>query len=158
MGTPPLETNGSIEATARLKRMNTTPTPLLSKAGSGGKPRRPKRAWTLRAFFEDQITYMHDHPFGLAVVLLALNSLNLVDALLTVEALAQGAREVNPFMNLLFQTGTAQAVAFKLSLVAALSVILWGLRRFRVGLMAALGAACLYVIIAAYHMTLLVVL
>lgn len=79
---------------------------------------------------------------------------NLLDALLTTEALEAGAQEANPLMEALFNSGTARALAFKLSLVAVLSWVLWGMRRFRLGLVATLAAAGTYVLVTAYHMAL----
>lgn len=123
-----------------------------------GFDRRRHQTGFLRSAWEDTLRYLHEHPLAVALILLLLNTLNLLDAMLTIEALEAGAREANPIMEALFNSGTGQAVAFKLSIIAALSGILWGMRRFRLGLVAALAAAGTYVLVAAYHLTLIVVM
>lgn len=123
-----------------------------------GFDRRRRRSGFLRSAWEDTLRYLHEHPFAVALVLLLLNTLNLLDAVLTIEALKAGAREANPIMEALFQSGTAQALVFKLLLIAALSGILWGMRRFKLGLVTALAAAGTYILVAAYHMALALVM
>ncbi len=121
-----------------------------------GFDRRRQQTGFPRSTLDDTLRYMRERPLTVALILLLLNTLNLLDALLTIEALEAGAREANPIMEALFQSGTGQALAFKLSLIAALSALLWGMRRFKLGLVAALTAVGTYVLVAVYHVTLII--
>jgi len=100
---------------------------------------------------ESGLVYLRDRPVSLLVVLIAANAFNLPDFLMTLHALSSGAAEANPLLRGLFNASPWAAGLFKLVLVAALSVLIWRCRRFRLLLLT--GAALLgaFVLVFVYQ-------
>jgi hypothetical protein len=84
---------------------------------------------------------LRDSPARLFMLLAVVNSMNVVDLLLTVVALRAGQTEGNPLMALLFSQGVAPAALFKLTVVAGVSIAIWLERRYRRVLSVALVAS-----------------
>jgi hypothetical protein len=74
--------------------------------------------------------YQRDHD-TIAAVLLVFVLLNLVDLLLTVQALSMGAIEVNPVMAYLFAVDPTLAALFKVVIGAGIALAIWSARRYR---------------------------
>jgi hypothetical protein len=74
--------------------------------------------------------FRHDHD-TIAAVLLVFVLLNLVDLLLTVQALSMGAIEVNPVMAYLFAVDPTLAALFKVVIGAGIALTIWSARRYR---------------------------
>jgi hypothetical protein len=93
---------------------------------------------------------LRNDPRALVEVLLLANLLSVLDLMLTLILLRNGALEANPFMSYLFANGVAPAAAFKLGIIAAASLGIWQLRRRRPALATAIfflvayGAVVLY--------------
>jgi hypothetical protein len=95
-----------------------------------------------------------DRPGAVAAVLGAVVLLNAVDLLLTVRALGLGATELNPVMAELLGFDPVVAAVFKLTLVGAVAMGLWTLRRYRRVLEASLLLLGGFLVLTGYHLTL----
>lgn len=86
-------------------------------------------------------------------LLLALWTLNLLDLLLTRDALARGvAEEANRLMGFFMAAGPVAAVLFKVGVVTAGIVCLWLLRRHRVTLVATAFVTVFYASVVTYEL------
>jgi hypothetical protein len=94
---------------------------------------------------------MRDRPALLVKVLLLFNIYNIADYFLTVNALAAGHQELNPLMRYLFATDPLLAGIFKIVTGAAVTMLVWHCRRFRLMLQFSLFAFGLYLALIAYH-------
>ncbi|HEY3318809.1 MAG TPA: DUF5658 family protein [Coriobacteriia bacterium] len=74
---------------------------------------------------------LRDRPAALAVLLIAVNVMNLLDQLATTRALAAGASEGNPVMAGLIAADPRLAAVVKLAVIAGVSAGVWSLRRYR---------------------------
>lgn len=90
------------------------------------------------------ITALRDSPSFLLAVLLAINAMNVLDLVLTIEALKAGYAEGNPLMALMFSQGATVAGAFKILCVAGVSAAVWRMRTYRRVLEVALIAFTLF--------------
>jgi hypothetical protein len=118
-----------------------------------GFDRRRQRLSPTADLLESGLVYLRDRPASLLVVLIGANVFNLIDFLMTLHALSSGVAEANPLLSRLFNAGPWAAGLFKLGLVAALSVLVWRYRRFRLLLLtgvALLGAFVLVFVYQAY--------
>ena len=96
----------------------------------GFERRRPTRG-TWRSRYHSWLDrYRRDHH-TIAVVLMVFVLLNLVDLLLTVQALSQGATEANPIMAYLFALDPTLAALFKVVVGAGIALAIWSARRYR---------------------------
>lgn len=82
---------------------------------------------------------LRDHPSTLVALLVAINLLNVIDHRLTLTALSAGAIEGNPLMAYLLSASPALAAVLKYLAVLGVTLGVWGLRRFKL----VLGAAVL---------------
>jgi len=96
--------------------------------------------------------HLRDNPRTLIEVLLLANLLSLLDLMLTLILLRNGALEANPFMGYLFANGVAQAAVVKLGIIAAASLGIWELRRRRPALKAAIFFLVAYGTVVLYEL------
>jgi hypothetical protein len=94
---------------------------------------------------------LRETPAGLAVLLVALNVMNVIDFLMTLHALRSGDAEANPIMAAMYAYGPAPAAVFKLLCVAAASWVVWRMRSYRRILLVGLGAFVVYAGVTAFH-------
>ena len=95
---------------------------------------------------------LRDRPLLLVILLVELNLLNLSDYLLTRFSLEVGVvDEVNPVMRGLFSTDPRLAGAVKLSIVLAVSLIVWRFRRFRAVLATSLAVVVVLLLVVIYQ-------
>ena len=115
-----------------------------------GFERRSQYRGSLIPGLDSALSHLRDNPRTLISVLLLANLLSLLDLMLTLVLLRQGAIEANPLMGYLFESSVALTAAVKLGIIAAASLGIWELRRRRPALAAALfflvayGAVVLY--------------
>lgn len=95
---------------------------------------------------------IRDSPATLALLLAAINAMNVMDLVLTYEALQFGHGEGNPVMAVMFSYGPLAAAGFKILTVAAVTLIVWRMRGYRKVLQVAVSAFALYVGIVVLHM------
>ena len=88
---------------------------------------------------------------ALCVLLCTINILNMFDLMLTIYALKIGAVEVNPIMCILFETNPISAGFVKITMVLAMTLLMWRCRYFRVALQAAILSFIVYFAIFCYH-------
>lgn len=120
-----------------------------------GFDRRAVQGGPARRGLNRALRYLRERPSYVLLTIFAVNVLNALDGLFTLNALERGAVEANPIMKWAFQFGTEPAVACKLLLVGALSLLLWRLRRFRMALLAPLVVGGMYSALTVYHLGLL---
>lgn len=118
---------------------------------TGFDRRVPAGAGAASLRIDDLLRALRDRPQVTAVLLAAVNVLNLLDFGLTLNCLARGGGEANPVMRSLFNMGPLAAGVFKFSAVLLVTALVWRYRRFRSGLAAALAILLLYVLIIVYH-------
>ncbi|MDH3259579.1 MAG: DUF5658 family protein [Acidimicrobiia bacterium] len=94
--------------------------------------------------------YRHDHD-TIAAALLVFVVLNIVDLLLTVQALSQGAIEVNPIMAWFFAVDPVMAAVFKLVVGSGVALAVWLARRYRRMLETSLALVAVMTIVLAVH-------
>ncbi len=112
--------------------------------------RRPARGtWTAR-YREVLDEYRHDSE-TIAAVLLVFVVLNIVDLLLTVQALSMGAVEVNPVMAWLFAVDPILAAMFKLVVGFGIALAVWATRRYRRMLEMSLVLVAVMTAVLIYH-------
>lgn len=86
-------------------------------------------------------------------LLLALWVLNVLDLLLTRDALARGvAEEANKVMSFFMNAGPGVAVVFKIGVVSAGVLFLWLLRRYRATLVATALVTVFYACVVVYQL------
>ena len=103
------------------------------------------------AALERLLIYLHENAGALLGVLVVANLLNLFDLIFTLHLLRLGATEGNPLMGQLLAVGPAQTAVVKLVVMAAVSGLIWCLRRYRLSLLAALFALGVYGSIVLYE-------
>ena len=111
-----------------------------------GFDRRRERRGT-----EAVLVYLRDNPQALLALLLLANLLSVLDLVFTLHALNRGALEGNPLMRSLLEVSPAVAAAVKLSVFAALSAVLWWLRRYRLVLLVVLFTVTVYSALIVYQ-------
>ncbi|MGO8685152.1 MAG: DUF5658 family protein [Thermoleophilia bacterium] len=97
------------------------------------------------------LAYLRNHARALFAVLVVANLLSLVDLAFTLRVLELGGREVNPLMRYVFDVSPVEAAITKIVLIAAVSSIIWRLRRYRLSLLAALLAVTVYGTVVLYE-------
>ncbi len=100
------------------------------------------------------VAWYRDQPSLIAAALAGLFLLNLMDLLLTLRALEQGAREANPLMAALFDISPAVAGATKLLIGLGVVLVIWRMRRYRRILEVSLVALAGFSAILAYQLAL----
>ena len=125
--------------------------PVLVERRSGFDRRYIPPRGRAAAVLTDTLSQMRARPELVVLVLLTINLLSAVDGLLTLNALANGAREANPVMRALIEQEPVLWVWVKALLVGAASWVLWRLRRYRLGLYAALTGLAAFTAVLAYH-------
>lgn len=85
------------------------------------------------------------------IVLVTVNILNLVDFVLTLNALAMGGTEANPVMRSLFNMDPAYAGSFKFLAILGVSLLMWRCRCYRSALQAALIVLGVFTLVFFYH-------
>jgi len=95
-----------------------------------------------------------DSDLTLAVALGAINALNLLDLLLTLRLLDDGAVEGNPVMQVLIGKNPLIALFVKVAIVAAVSFVIWRLRRYRLILATSLVVLAAFVALTVYELVL----
>ena len=96
----------------------------------GFERRRPAEG-TWKAAYHRLLEEYRNNPNTIAVALMVFVVLNIVDLLLTVQALSMGAIEVNPVMAWLFDSDPTMAALFKLVVGTGIALAVWGARRYR---------------------------
>jgi hypothetical protein len=140
---PPLRLRGRDRRTTRRF--------VFHERRSGFERRWTQRRAPLGAALDSVLLYLRDHRGAIVAVLAFANLLSLVDLGLTSIALRLGSAEVNPFMRYFFETSAAQAAVVKCGLVAAVSLAIWALRRYRPTLKTALFFAAAYGAVVLYE-------
>ncbi len=125
---------------------------MLRERRSGFERRDSRQRTPLAAAIDSSLLHLRDNPLVLAEVLVLANLLSLLDLTLTLILLRQGASEANVVMSYFFAAGTAQAAIFKCGVVGAASLAIWGLRRRRPALSAALVFVAVYGAVVIYEL------
>lgn len=81
--------------------------------------------------WDSVVRQLRDEPVLLAALLSLMFALNMVDLLLTTEALGQGATEANPLMRALLAGQPGAAILLKLASGAFVAAGVWILRSYR---------------------------
>ncbi len=100
------------------------------------------------------LQFFRDRPYRLLALLVALNVMNVLDLLLTMGALRSGLAEGNPVMGLLLSAGYPAGIVFKIALVAAASLVMWWLRRYRATAVGVIVATSVYALLMVYQLSL----
>lgn len=100
-----------------------------------GFDRRRPGTWPAR-FQERVLVRLRDHDRNVLALLVTGNTLNVLDFLFTLRALAHGAVEANPIMRMLLSLGPATAGGVKVAIMLGVSLLVWRLRRYRLPLLA----------------------
>ena len=116
-----------------------------------GFERRTRHGAGWRVALEALLAYVRDHPVALVSLLLLANALSALDLVLTMILLRLGVVEGNPIMRYLFHDSPVQATIVKCGLIAALSLVIWTLRRQRAAVEAALFLTGLYGAVVLYE-------
>ena len=95
---------------------------------------------------------LRDNGLILALLILALNALNLADLYLTTSAFELGAIEGNPLMSLAFDASWETAAIFKIGVMISVTVAIWTFRSYRRVLQFALAAGVTYAALIVYHL------
>jgi hypothetical protein len=101
--------------------------------------------------FNALLLMIRDNPAILFTLLVSVNVMNVLDFLFTVGALEAGYAEGNPLMAVMFARSQALAGGFKFLTVAAVSVVVWRMRRYRSALLVALFAFAVFGCILLLH-------
>lgn len=99
----------------------------------------------------DTLLALRDNPVALRVLLVVVNALNLIDFGLTLNALSLGASEANPLMATLLDVSPVWAGIFKAVAVVVATAIVWGCRRYRKALVAAVFMVLVFSGVFVYH-------
>jgi hypothetical protein len=118
---------------------------------SGFDRRREGTGTGLAGSWERSLLYMRDNASALIAVLLLANLLSILDLVFTMWALRMGAVEANPVMRGLLDASPAFAAFVKVSLVAALSLLIFAFRRYRLMLTAAVVVLLAFFLLILYH-------
>ena len=98
---------------------------------------------------------LRDSRWGLVGVLIAINALNVLDLLLTLRLLGDGATEGNPVMRVLIGNDPVVALFVKVALVALVSLEIWRQRRYRLILAMAVIFLAAFVALTLYELRLI---
>lgn len=96
--------------------------------------------------------YLRDHVWALATVLVLANVLNLVDFVMTLNALAAGFEEANPVLRGFFAVSPGVAGLFKMALVGLITGGVWRFRRYRQVLLAGMLLLTIFVAVFLFHL------
>jgi hypothetical protein len=105
----------------------------------------------IAAGYDGVLRGLRDSPSHLGIILVTINLLNVVDFLLTLNALAMGAAEANPVMKSLFNVDPLYAGIFKFIAIFAVTLVMWRCRRYRSALQAALLVLAVFTLVFFYH-------
>ena len=117
---------------------------------SGFDRRRPPKG-TWRARYHRMLDEYRRDPHTIAALLFVFVVLNIVDLLLTVQALSMGAVEVNPVMAWLFAIDPVLAAVFKLAIGAGIALAVWATRRYRRILETSFVLVAVMTVVLVYH-------
>lgn len=122
---------------------------FLDRRTGFDRRRRPRAAMSRLAY--DTLLALRDNPVALRVLLVVVNALNLIDFGLTLNALSLGASEANPLMATLLDVSPVWAGIFKAVAVVVATAIVWGCRRYRKALVAAVFMVLVFSGVFVYH-------
>lgn len=94
-------------------------------------------------------------PRSLALVLIAIATLNIADLLLTLRVIELGAVELNPIMAALIESGPLLASLFKVSIGLGVVAAMWAMRRYRRVLEASLLLLGGFTVLVVYSLSML---
>lgn len=94
---------------------------------------------------------LRENPERLAMLLIVVNLANLIDMILTWQALRGGLVEGNPVLAAMIAWSPLGAVYFKIGLIAVISLVLWLMRRYKAALKATLVGTAVYGMVIVYH-------
>jgi hypothetical protein len=98
------------------------------------------------------VALLQADDFTLALLLLLFNTLNLADFAFTIQAVINGFREANPFMEMLFfEHNLVFAGLIKIFIGILISSLIWLFRKYPQVVAVALFACLLYTILFLYH-------
>jgi len=123
---------------------------------SGFDRRRRRRHTAVGVAWETSLVYLRDNASALFAVLATANLLSILDLVFTRHALQDGALEGNPLMRALLHWNPAVGAVVKVGIIAALSLVIWEMRRYRPILQVAVFALAIYAAIVLYHIFLLI--
>jgi len=116
-----------------------------------GFDRRRRSDSRVGATLEGALELLRDNPLVLIGLLALTNLLSILDFAFTMWALGQGAIEANPVMAALLSNDPVVAATVKIVIVAAVSLLIFLLRRYRLMLKVALFSTALFAAIVLYH-------
>lgn len=102
--------------------------------------------------YEELIYFLKDNSRIFLIILVFLNVLNLADYIFTLGWLSLGLQEMNPIMNLVFDTNPYYAGFFKISMGVLISLIIWRFRNYRMIIELGIAALFLYLMLYLYHL------
>jgi hypothetical protein len=123
---------------------------------SGFDRRERRNSTALGVAWETALVYLRDNASALLAVLATANLLSALDFVFTLHALQNGALEANPVMRALLDRDPSLAGVVKVGMVAALSLMLWKMRRYRLILKVAVFALVVYAVLVLYHVVFLI--
>jgi hypothetical protein len=98
------------------------------------------------------VALLQSDDFTFALFLLLFNTLNLTDFAFTVQAVTNGFREANPFMEMLFlEHNLVVAGLIKIFIGIVTSSLIWLFRKYPQVVAVALFACLIYTILFLYH-------
>ena len=116
-----------------------------------GFDRRRRSESRFGTTLEGALEVLRDNPLALIGLLALTNVLSVLDFVFTMWALEQGAIEANPVMAALLSSDPVVAATVKILIVAAVSLLIYLLRRYRLMLKVALFSTGLFAAIVLYH-------
>jgi hypothetical protein len=119
---------------------------------TGFDRRGRSRSTAVGAAWDMSLVYLRDNATALLAVLITANLFSVLDLVFTLRALQNGAQEGNPLMKALLDWNPALAGGVKVSIIAALSLMIWKMRRYRLILLVAVFALAVYAALIVYHM------
>jgi len=125
---------------------------VLHERRSGFDRRQRAHRTHVGARFDATLVYLRDNTSALLAVLTLANLLSMIDLMLTWRALRLGAIEANPLMHRLLDWNPTVAGIVKVSLVVAVSGVIWALRRYRLLLKVACLALAVFAAVVVYHL------
>jgi hypothetical protein len=124
---------------------------VVNERRSGFERRRRPALSPPAAALDRLLVYLRDSAAALPALLVVVNLLSLFDLAFTLHVLRLGVTEGNPLMKYLFASSPTQAAVMKLVVIAAVSLVIWRLRRYRLALLTALFAVAVYASIVIYE-------
>jgi hypothetical protein len=125
---------------------------VVRERRTGFDRRGRTRSGVLRDAWDGSLVYMRDNASALLAVLTTANLLSILDLVFTLNALQNGAVEGNPLMKALLDWNPSLAAGVKVGVIAALSLLIWKLRRYRLILQVAVFALVIFAAIVIYHL------